>query len=155
MPPGGVPIGPDVSRYEAPQRPAGPQLGWVVAAILAIALVGVGSATAGSLLTGKQVRNGSLTGLDIRDRSIKAKDIALGSITPKHLRKGTSAVTIGQPGPAGPAGATGAAGASGPRARRASTARSSARPAASSPAPIRTPPWRPARSPRRRWEPDR
>lgn len=75
----------------------------LVVFVLALVLC-AGSATAGSLITGKQVRDGSLTGRDVKDRSIKARDLA----------KGLGGLP-GPPGTAGPAGAPGPAGQAGPR----------------------------------------
>ena len=76
-------------------------------AAAAVLAVGAGSgAVAGSLITGK----------DIKDHSIKAKDLDAGSVTTNKVKNGTlkmkdlsSEVTgkLGVPGPAGPRGAAG------------------------------------------------
>jgi hypothetical protein len=80
-----------------------------------------GSAVAGSLVTGANVKNGSLTGKDIKDHSIGSRDLASGV-----LKKGPAGPQgpAGQQGPAGSPGApgqtgnTGAAGPQGPGAQR-------------------------------------
>ena len=89
--------------------------GTVVVAAAAVLAVGAGSgAVAGSLITGK----------DIKDHSIKAKDLDAGSVTTNKVKNGTlklkdmsSEVTgkLGAPGPAGPQGPRGAAGPEGPQ----------------------------------------
>ena len=77
-----------------------------------LALLGAGSATAGSLITGKQVKNSSLTGADVRDRSITARDLARGLAA-----RGPQGVpgSPGAPGPAGPKGDPGPRGEIGPK----------------------------------------
>ena len=89
--------------------------GAVVVAAAAVLAVGAGSgAVAGSLITGK----------DIKNKSIEAKDLAAGSVTTNKVKNGTlklkdmsSEVTgkLGVPGPAGPQGPRGAAGPQGPQ----------------------------------------
>jgi len=66
------------------------------------------TATATSLITGKQVRDGSLTGKDVKDRSIQARDLAKGAAVG---RQGP----MGQIGPRGVAGPVGPAGPAGPQ----------------------------------------
>ena len=63
----------------------------IVIAVAAIAAVAAGTATAASLITGKQVKNGSLTGKDIKKRSIG----------PKQLNKKAKAALKGANGAAG------------------------------------------------------
>ncbi|MBF4162346.1 hypothetical protein [Nocardioides acrostichi] len=58
---------------------------------LVAVLAGGGGAVAGSLITGKQIKDGSVTGVDIKDGSLGVKDMA--ATTRKKLR-----------GPRGPAG---------------------------------------------------
>jgi hypothetical protein len=67
----------------------------VVAALVAVIVASVGSATAATVITGKQIKN----------RSITAKDLSVATI--KRLR--------GKAGRAGPRGAAGQPGAAGPR----------------------------------------
>jgi hypothetical protein len=75
----------------------------LVVSIVALVLALAGGATAATLITGKQVRNGSLTGLDIKDKSLTAKDF-----------KGALRGPKGTPGQTGPAGAPGQTGPAGP-----------------------------------------
>ncbi|MFL5846254.1 MAG: hypothetical protein ACJ762_16320 [Solirubrobacteraceae bacterium] len=74
--------------------------------IAALGLVGAGTATGASLITGKQIKNSSVTGSDIKNKSL-----GLGDLSPK-----ARTALKGATGPAGPTGAkgdTGAAGAAG------------------------------------------
>jgi hypothetical protein len=66
----------------------------LAAALLAGALFAsaTGGAVAGSLITGKQIKDGSVTGKDLKDKSVAASDLAADARVP---------------GPAGPAGVTG------------------------------------------------
>jgi hypothetical protein len=57
-----------------------------------------GGAVAGSLITGKQIKDGSVTGKDLKDKSVAASDLAADARVP---------------GPAGPVGLTGPPGPSG------------------------------------------
>lgn len=77
----------------------------VILAVAAIASAGAGSATAASLITGKQIKNGTVTGADIKNHSLTSRDFR-GSVR----------------GPAGPMGAAGATGATGPAGARGPTA---------------------------------
>lgn len=79
----------------------------LLVSIIAVVLAGSGSAVAAnSLLTGKDVKNGSLTGADIKNRSLHLADLATSSRAALHGKDGAT-------GPAGAKGATGAAGAKG------------------------------------------
>ena len=69
----------------------------VTATLALFVVLGVGSAAAADLITGKDVANGSLTGRDIKNKSLSKKDIR-GRLQ----------------GPAGPAGPPGAPGPPGP-----------------------------------------
>lgn len=77
--------------------------------LLALAVAAAGTATAASLLTGANIKDGSITGKDIKDKSITAQDVkgVAGPQGPRGL-----AGAPGAAGPAGPAGAPGAAGVS-------------------------------------------
>ena len=78
----------------------------LILSVIGIVLACAGSATAGSLITGKQIKDDSVTSADLRDGSVKARDLAT-TLRPR----------AGVPGPAGPkgdAGPTGPAGPSGP-----------------------------------------
>jgi hypothetical protein len=110
-----------------------------VAATLALvfSLTGTAAATSVTLITGRQVKDGTLSGVDIANRSISAKKLKLRSLTTKQLRVGSvtsglvrnRSLTVadaspallaalhGSQGPAGaqgPAGPQGAAGPQGP-----------------------------------------
>lgn len=75
------------------------------------AVVAVASATgavAATMITGKQIKNGTVTGADIKNGSLTGKDVRNGSITAADLAP--SARIAGPRGPAGPKGGTGPAG---------------------------------------------
>jgi hypothetical protein len=76
----------------------------ILACVAVALIVGTTSATAATLVTGKQIKDGSITGQDIKKRSINAA----------RLTKGLQD-KIDKRGPAGPAGAKGDTGAAGPR----------------------------------------
>jgi hypothetical protein len=76
----------------------------VVAAAVLVA-VPAASATSASLVTGRQIRDGSVTGADVRDGSIAAHEFG-------HLVPG-SVGPVGPEGPQGPQGPQGPAGLSG------------------------------------------
>jgi hypothetical protein len=61
------------------------------------------TATAGSLITGKQVKNSSLTGKDVKNSSLTGTDVKNESIGPSDLSD--AAKTSGPQGPAGAPGA--------------------------------------------------
>jgi hypothetical protein len=114
-----------------------------IAATLALvfSLTGTATATSITLITGRQVKDGTLSGADIANRSIGAKKLKLRSLTTKHLQLGSvtsgevrnGSLTVadaspallaalhgatgpaGARGPAGPQGATGPQGAPGPQ----------------------------------------
>jgi hypothetical protein len=79
-----------------------------VIALIAVLLACAGSATAGTLIGGAQVRNESLTGRDIKDGSIILRELSDGVRRRIAARRQLQASS--QPGPAGPRGATGARG---------------------------------------------
>jgi hypothetical protein len=66
-----------------------------VIALLALFVSLGGTATAITLITGRNVKDGSLTGADVRDRSLTRSDLSIGTLT------------RGPAGPAGPAGEAG------------------------------------------------
>src|SRR3954451_3992988 len=76
----------------------------VIALIALVAAIGGGTATARSLISSRDVRNGSLTGVDIKDHTITARDLSR-SLTGKR-----SSAVKGDKGDDGAAGADGAAG---------------------------------------------
>lgn len=73
----------------------------VLVAAVVIGVVASASATAGSLITGAKVKDGSLTGADIKNRSLTAQDLKRSA-----LMRGPA----GERGPQGPQGPVGAAG---------------------------------------------
>jgi hypothetical protein len=82
-----------------------------VIASLALLFALSGTAVAGALITGANVKNNSLSGLDILNESLGSKDVRNGSLLPKDFKGG--ALPAGQQGPAGPAGPPGPPGAQG------------------------------------------
>jgi hypothetical protein len=78
---------------------------------IAIVLAGaVATAGAATVITGRNVRNGSLTGADLRNSSVTGADVRNGSLTARDFRERP----VGERGPAGPAGPPGAPGPAGP-----------------------------------------
>ncbi len=63
----------------------------VLVAVACLLLGSAGGAVAGSMITGKQIKNGTVTGVDIKNRSLSAKDLSKPTV--KALR--------GQQGPRG------------------------------------------------------
>ena len=80
---------------------------WVALALAAVLVTFAGSATAGALVTGKQIKNGTVTGLDLRDTSVTGADVEDDSLTADDF----SGAIQGPPGPAGPRGPQGPIGA--------------------------------------------
>lgn len=83
-----------------------------VIASLALLFALSGTAVAGALITGANVKNNSLSGLDILNESLGTKDVRNGSLLPKDFKAG--ALPAGPQGPAGPAGPAGPQGPAGP-----------------------------------------
>jgi hypothetical protein len=84
-----------------------------VIASLALLFALSGTAVAGALITGANVKNNSLSGLDILNESLGTNDVKNGSLLPKDFKAGK--LPAGQQGPAGPAGPQGPAGPAGPQ----------------------------------------
>jgi hypothetical protein len=85
-----------------------------VIASLALLFALSGTAVAGALITGANVKNNSLSGLDILNESLGTNDVKNGSLLPKDFKAGKlPAGPQGPAGPAGPAGPQGLAGANG------------------------------------------
>ena len=72
-----------------------------------------GTAVAGALITGAQVKNNSIAGIDILNESLGSKDVKDGSLLPKDSKAGT--LPAGPQGPAGSAGPAGLQGPAGPK----------------------------------------
>jgi hypothetical protein len=83
-----------------------------VIASLALLFALSGTAVAGALITGKNVKNNSIAGIDILNESLGSKDVKNGSLLPKDFKAGV--LPAGAQGPAGPAGPVGPAGPQGP-----------------------------------------
>jgi hypothetical protein len=67
-----------------------------------------GTAVAGALITGAQVKNNSLAGVDIKNESLGSADVRNGSLLPKDFKAGSlPSGPQGLQGPAGPPGAQG------------------------------------------------
>jgi hypothetical protein len=86
----------------------------LIISILALFVALSGTSYALTVITGKNVRDGSLTGKDVKDNSLTSGDVRNGSLRLRDFRSGelTKGAT-GARGPAGPAGPAGAAGAPG------------------------------------------
>ena len=101
----------------------------VAAVLLAAVVAGVllgGPADAASLVTGRQIKDGSVTGRDIANSSVTGADVRDGALTVRDFTglppgapgpRGERGITGpgGVRGPAGPTGPPGPAGAEGPR----------------------------------------
>ena len=83
-----------------------------VIASLALLFALSGTAVAGALITGANVKNNSIAGIDILNESLGSKDVKNGSLLPKDFKPG--ALPVGGQGPAGPAGPQGPGGPQGP-----------------------------------------
>ena len=83
--------------------------------LMATLLLGfAGSATAGVVITGKQIKDGTITSRDLRNGDLRGLDVKDGSLTQAEF----DVQIIGMTGPAGDQGSTGAPGTAGPPARR-------------------------------------
>ena len=88
-----------------------------VIASLALLFSLSGTAVAGALITGANVKNNTIAGIDILNESLGSKDVRNGSLLPKDFKAGALPAgpqgPQGPAGPGGPAGPPGAAGANG------------------------------------------
>ncbi|MEZ0291375.1 MAG: hypothetical protein ACAH82_02485, partial [Solirubrobacteraceae bacterium] len=91
----------------------------IVACVAVALLAGTTSATATSLITGKQIKDGSVGGRDVRNASLRGRDVKNGTILRRDLSKRIRAlldraaaqgVTGAAPGAKGDTGAAGARG---------------------------------------------
>ena len=74
---------------------------------LVISLTGTATAATVTLITGRDVKDGSLTGADVRNHSVGLRDLSAQAVATLHGARGDS-------GAVGPQGAPGAVGAQGP-----------------------------------------
>jgi hypothetical protein len=99
-----------------------PSLAMIVA-ILALLLALSGTAVAGALITGAQIKNNTVASVDLTNNSIKSVDVRNNALTTLDVQNGSlravdfaaGELETGPAGPAGPAGPTGPAGPSGPQ----------------------------------------
>jgi len=93
-----------------------PRASTVIASLALFVALG-GSATAATLITGTQIKNGSLTAKDVKNSSVTGADVKNGALGSADFGKPVKASLKGQrgdQGPAGQAGAPGTPGAPGP-----------------------------------------
>lgn len=83
-------------------------------ALIALFVASTGTAVAGALVTGANVKNNSLTGLDVRNGSLTSLDVRNHSLRPIDFKGKLPAGAQGPQGPQGPQGAQGPAGPQGP-----------------------------------------
>jgi hypothetical protein len=81
----------------------------ILACVAVALIVGTTSATAATLITGKQIKNGSITGQDLKNGSIKGADLAQG-IRSRLQPVGAQGGSVPVPGAAGATGESGAKG---------------------------------------------
>ena len=81
----------------------------MIVALVALFVASTGTAVAGALITGANVKNNSLTGLDVLNGSLTTTDVKNHSLLPIDFKGKLPA------GPAGPQGPVGAQGAQGPQ----------------------------------------
>jgi hypothetical protein len=86
----------------------------MVVACLGVVLACGGSATAGVLITGAQIADGTITSADVRNGSLTARDLQHGLLDAAKGQRGLAGAD-GPQGPQGPVGATGARGPQGPQ----------------------------------------
>ena len=85
-----------------------------VIASLALLFSLSGTAVAGALITGANVKNNSIAGIDILNESLGTKDVRNGTLLPKDFKGGVlPAGPQGPQGPQGPGGPQGPAGTNG------------------------------------------
>jgi hypothetical protein len=99
------PSSPSSSSSAAPSRRR-PTLAHLLAGLALFIALG-STATAASLITGRQIKDGTIASADVRDRSLKAKDFAKGQLPAGAAGATGPAGTAGAPGPRGATGATG------------------------------------------------
>jgi len=82
-------------------------------ALIALFVASAGTAVAGIVITGANVKNGSLAGIDVRNGSLTTLDVKNRSLLPLDFKRLPAGVA-GPTGPAGPQGPAGQAGTQGP-----------------------------------------
>ena len=88
-----------------PRRSRRRPSGAYVVSIIALVVASAGSAVAATVITGKNVKDGSLTGKDVKKNALGSGQIKNGSITAKDING--SAPLTGPTGPQGPQGIQG------------------------------------------------
>lgn len=83
-------------------KPSRPPLLPLAVLVGALVLATTGGAVAGSMITGRQIKNNTVTSADVRDGNLRRADLSPDALVP------------GPAGPAGPAGADGSQGPEGP-----------------------------------------
>lgn len=81
----------------------------MVTALIALVFASAGSATAASVITGKQIKNNTITSADVKNRSLSLGDLTSKARQSLKAKDGSQ----GPAGPQGPAGAQGAPGVAG------------------------------------------
>lgn len=79
----------------------------LVVALVALFCSLAGGAVAASVVSGKQIKNGSVTGADLKDRSVTGRDLRKGSVGADRLTAAARASLRGATGAAGPRGVAG------------------------------------------------
>ncbi len=83
-------------------------IGAIALAVVVLLVAMAGSATAGALITGKDIKDGSVTSRDLRNGAVTGKDVRDGSLSRQDF-------TGSLQGPQGPAGPEGPVGPQGPQ----------------------------------------
>jgi hypothetical protein len=58
---------------------------------IAVVIASAGSATAASVITGRQIKNGTITSADIKNRSVSTRDLRPGAVTSSAIDPATTA----------------------------------------------------------------
>jgi hypothetical protein len=61
----------------------------LIVSIVAVVIVSAGSATAATMVTSKQIKNGTITSKDIRNRSVTSVDLKAGTVGTRQLTAAT------------------------------------------------------------------
>jgi hypothetical protein len=95
----------------SPSAPAPAKRGWMRAVAVAAVLAALGAGTvagahAGSLITGRQIKDNSLLSRDLRNGTLTSRDVRDGGLSARDFQGDTTGPT-GNPGPTGPTGPPG------------------------------------------------